>query len=287
MQEVNGASIPLTPSLADNLRLALPSPTVPEAVSRASGLTLGALFETACLANDPRRSETDRALVEAIGTRWPILRDVIHFVAADRDPEPEALFASPALELFALRNRDSYLTEDWTFYRQRLVRSMVGSGFAKKLAYALSRALAEMADNVVQHSGPDDLHPAPGVVGYHVGPSAMTFCVVDQGRGTLASLRTNPRWQQLADSRTAICEAVLNSATRRIGVAKGLGFTEVQKAIADVNGNLRFRSGDGVLLLDGRGMRRKARAMSAPWLSGMQVTVACSAKGALRRELVL
>lgn len=135
--------------------------------------------------------------------------------------------------------------------------------------------MQEMADNVVQHSGPDEEHPGAGLVGYHVEESWMTYAVADVGQGVLSSLETNPKWSVLSHSRDALRAAIYQRASRRIESPGGDGFSQVQKSLADLNGALRFRSGDACLTLVGRRCVRQATLSSNPYLAGFQLAVTC------------
>jgi hypothetical protein len=111
---------------------------------------------------------------------------------------------------------------------------------------------------------------------YSVGRRTMTFAVADLGRGVLASLRTNPAWAALTSSREALVRAIRDRASRRTSVPKGGGFDQVHRALADLNGVLRFRSGDAALILDGRGRDRQITASDSPAMAGFQISVTCA-----------
>ncbi|HYI01901.1 hypothetical protein [Hyalangium sp.] len=246
---------------------------------RPSGITLDAALELACAATQWEASSN--AIGTALFKKWSGTSSVLPEAASLLSGEVQApstpeMFAAPQFELFLLRRRADILETPWDLYRQRFGRSLKSQGFSSTLAHALSKALDEMADNVIQHSGSDESKPATGLIGYHVNERWMQFAVVDLGRGLLNSLRTNPKWSTLSDSKSALQEAIQNYATRRKSEKEGGGFKQVHKALADLNGHLRFRSGDAVLTLDGRGKERAARIMSSPVLPGFQLSVTCS-----------
>lgn len=243
------------------------------------GITLDAALELACAATQWMASGDVTGT--ALFSKWRGLSSVLSAAVAllsgeaGSTPEPDT-FAAPALELYALYQRSDLTGIPWDMYRQRFNRSLQKYGFTSKLAHALSKALHEMADNVTQHSGADEFRPARGLVGYHVGPQWMSFAVVDLGRGLLDSLRTNSKWATLPDSKKALQAAIMDAATRRVHEHEGNGFKQVHKSLADLNGHLRFRSGDALLTLDGRCKDRATRLISNPALVGFQLSVSCS-----------
>jgi hypothetical protein len=165
----------------------------------------------------------------------------------------------------------------WEQCLERFRRSLRDNGkFPAKLAAGLAGTFEEMVSNLLEHSGADEQHPAPGVVGYKVGLRRMTFAVADVGRGVLASLRTNPRWTALTNSLDALIAAICEQATSKHWLSHGDGFRQVHKTLADLSGTLRFRSGDGVLTLDGRGTARQRVKSRAAAAEGFQLAVSCA-----------
>ncbi len=270
----------VTPTLLDDIRrrLARGNSSIVAQLS-PTGYSLGAVMELACATVCSERDRGGVALstLEPWGTLPLQFEQARKLLLGDASAlAPVETFAAPAVELFAVVKRTGNEALEWDLYRQRFNRSLINNGLAKNLSHALSKALAEMADNVIQHSGTDEDHPAAGLVGYHVGHRQMSFAVADLGRGVLASLRTNPRWRSIPDSMQALEAAVSRRASRRIEEAEGSGFRQVHKSLADLYGHLRFRTGDAVLTLDGRGESRAARIASSPGLPGFQITVSCA-----------
>ncbi len=237
--------------------------------STVSDVTVGAALELACAART-WRSEDEKAglrLLEDLAARLPLLR-----AAADALSGQETQLADAVL-----RPLDRGLVVDSASeFFMRFQQALRGHGFANRLDYGIVEAFKEMADNVIQHSGSSVEEPAPAIVGYRVRPESMTFAVADVGRGVLASLRTNPRWTLLENAREALVAAVCKSATRRTGVTEGNGFSNLHRALADVFGHLRFRSGGASLSLDGRTSPRQAASKAAVEAQGFQLSVTCS-----------
>ena len=246
---------------------------------KPSGITLPALLELVCCWRMWSQSDGNplSQIVEGWSSRLPDFDHARELFAADAAaPNELAPFGAPNKELWRIQSRGDWASDRSALFQSRFRRSLEIHSFGKKLSLALSKAMQEMADNVVQHSGPDEEHPALGLVGYHVGKNWMTYAVADIGRGVLASLQTNPTWASLPGSREALRESVCHYASRRADAPHGTGFSEVQKSLADLNGTLRFRTGNACLSLVGRRDARRATISSNPYLVGFQLAVTCS-----------
>ena len=244
------------------------------------GMTLGALFELACCWWEWTRTGDAKAL--DLAQRWadqrPELRRAWHLLSQRQAPRvsQEDLYGAPAFEFWPAPREDEISDQGWLLFQGRFKRSLQQRGFGTKMALALSKAMGDMADNVVQHSAKTTASSAPGIVGYHVGARSMTYAVADVGRGVLDSLRENPKWSGLQNSKIALREAICNFATRRADRKVGNGFQDVHKSLVDLNGDLRFRSGDGVLTMKGASERREGVGEFTAPLCGFQLCVTCS-----------
>jgi hypothetical protein len=78
------------------------------------------------------------------------------------------------------------------------------------------------------------------------------FVVSDGGRGVLASLRSCPDYADLVDHGEALRLTLQDGVSRYgKGTSHGKGFRPLFKGLANLNGELRFRSGDQALTIDG------------------------------------
>jgi hypothetical protein len=233
-----------------------------------SDVTVGAALELAC-AGANWRSVDDKVglkLLEDLAARVPLLRAAIDAFSGRETQLSDAL----------LRPLDRGLVVDSASdYFMRFQQALRYHGFANRLDYGIVEAFKEMADNVIQHSGPSVDEPARAIVGYRVRHESMTFGVADLGRGVLASLKTNPRWTLLTNAREALVAAVCRRATRRAEVTEGSGFSNLHRALADTFGHLRFRSGGASLSLDGRASPRHAASKDTVEAKGFQLSVTC------------
>jgi hypothetical protein len=246
--------------------------------SELSGLsvedsTLGAAAELACamLAWQGANDSAGLCAGEAWAKTAPCLTRALACARGSARPEAER-HASPPMEIEPVGADPDELP----FLCERFKRSLIShGGYSKPLATALSGALGEMADNVFRHSTEKEGEAAPGIVGFAVKGPEFEFVVADVGRGALASLRVISAWEHLTTAKMALDAIVTRGATRRSGQTQGGGFRDLFTALVDLAGELRLRSGDAAVTLDGRGspaQRIKVHSAVAP-LVGFQVTV--------------
>lgn len=152
-------------------------------------------------------------------------------------------------------------------------KAALGAGF--KAAPLLVAAMGELIGNVVDHSEA----PETGVAIFAARPNAFEFLVADTGIGVLRSLTKNQEHARLQDEGAALA-AMVESGVSRFGreTGHGNGFRPIFERLADMTGELRFRSGDYALTLDGRFGDRIGRQLAQkPRLSGFFASVLCRA----------
>lgn len=263
------------------------SASAPELSRLLSGITLGALGELVCWgaqwASDERGQHVEHIRRWArehgpLANSWRALR------------APATLPAQTSTSCFEVRpvpRHDEVGGLEWARFQQRFSERLTAHGFHGRLARALSKAFIEMADNVICHSGPDSQAPASGIVAYHVEDRWMAYAVADTGRGILASLRTAPRWQHLSTSIAALQAVLHERATCRPEFEQGGGYKQVVHSLAELNGFLRFRTGDAQVELRGTAADLQQSGGPVPWLSGLQLVVHCALDGATPGERLL
>lgn len=152
-------------------------------------------------------------------------------------------------------------------------KAALGAGF--KAAPLLVAAMGELIGNVIDHSEASET----GIAVFAARPGAFEFVVADTGIGVLTSLTKNPEHARLQDEGTAL-SAVIESGVSRFGrdTGHGNGFRPIFERLADMTGELRFRSGDYALSLDGQFGNRIGRQIAQkPRLSGFFAAVLCRA----------
>jgi anti-sigma regulatory factor (Ser/Thr protein kinase) len=119
----------------------------------------------------------------------------------------------------------------------------------KPIAQGLIGAMREIEENVHLHSE----RSQDGIVGYRGTEQEFEFVIADSGIGILNSLRTSPDYAHLSDAGSAIKTALSDgeSRLRYASPGRGFGFRDLFVGLANLNGELRFRSGDHALTIDG------------------------------------
>jgi hypothetical protein len=168
--------------------------------------------------------------------------------------------------------------DQWSLWASRAEQAAVASGFPKLVAAGIIGAMGELLDNVLRHSQ----KPDTGLAAYAATPGAFEIVVADSGVGVLASLRECPDYSDLHDAGAALKVAVADGNSR-FGRASGNGFGMGQmfRALANHDGQLRFRSDDHALAVRGHSpslqghveLGHKAR------LTGLTISVLCRAPG--------
>ena len=182
------------------------------------------------------------------------------------------------LEFFPIRGRLWADAKIYHPFKSRFRKAAKQAGFGNK-ADALAGALGEMADNVAQHSGSDSACPAVGIIGYYICDGHVAFSIADLGRGALQSLKENPKWDQLQNSKDALLAIIQQHASRRPYGGDGEGFKEVFRSLANLNGLIELFSGDGRIRITSTPSGRQATPQFTGLLSGFQITVNCSLAG--------
>lgn len=152
----------------------------------------------------------------------------------------------------------------------------------KPVAQGLIGAMREIEENVHLHSD----RAFDGIVGYRGTAADFEFAVADGGIGLLNSLRKSPDYAQVSDAGSAIKTALADGQSRLLHTnsARGYGFHDLFVGLANLNGELRFRSGDHALTIDGTSPSLvTARLSQKAEISGFLASVVCN----LRRPQAL
>lgn len=151
-------------------------------------------------------------------------------------------------------------------------KAALAAGF-DRAAPLLVAAIGELVGNIVDHSQA----VATGVVAFLGRPNSFEFVVADCGIGVLSSLHQSPDYLHLGDEGQALAAMVEPGVSRYdVKLGHGNGFRPIFERLADMQGQLRFRSGDHALTLDGRFGDRVARQVSQrPKLRGFLTAISC------------
>jgi hypothetical protein len=259
----------LRPIDIDGLRRAEAVP----ALADEPAITLAAAVELACTIAS---GGTERAALAEAAASWfgrlTLWRAMIAWlVEGKRPPRPADAMSAPVSEMWAIEGEDDVAGTNWVLFQDRFRRTATRHGFSSSLGAALSRALAEMADNVYQHSG-----GARGLAVFHFADKRVSWCVGDVGQGVLGSLRSSERWSHLQSARDALVAVWHDGATRRPGARAGDGFRQVERSLAALSGRLRFRTDNAVLELEGMSGALRPTSRTTPVLAGLQIAATCA-----------
>ena len=244
-----------------------------------SGLTLDALLELACCRWQWQKSNNEEGLDfwSRVESQMPLLSQSWKALQGQQSLHSynsPLLNVVPNLELRSVQSRSDIL--NWNLFSDRFGRALERNGFGD-LSLGVVGAFKEMADNIVQHSGPDAESPACGIAAYAVDKGSMCYAVVDVGRGVLNSLRDNPQHKGIFNSQMALHQAIENQASRRNRASEDppKGFKSLLESLGTLNADLRFRSGDGLLIHQGPTLSRQHSDRLVPYRQGFQLSVTC------------
>jgi hypothetical protein len=271
----------LSPELVQDIQRALRNGRPVEGtINDLRGATLPGLLEYQCLrwAHFSELPAFPRSIAES--TLGQSLLDVpceLGLRSSGRPKSPPRDTNPHEAEFYLVREEADIL--DNQLFDEFLIRfefSAKRAGLPKQTAIELHSALLEMAANTVNHAQ----SPVPALVGYEVRGDAASFCVVDVGRGILKSLQDNPDYSHLTLHAEAIRIALHDGVSRVTGpFRRGYGFSTVFKSLIAQWGELRFRSGEGLITMHGMKFGADCgEERHFPFLSGFQVSVCCRTK---------
>jgi hypothetical protein len=164
----------------------------------------------------------------------------------------------------------------WSLWKMRAEQAAMASGFPKLAAAGIIGAMGELQDNVFCHSR----RPDTGLAAYASTAGAFEIVVADAGIGVLASLRECPDYAPLRDAGAALKVAV-EDGNSRFGRVSGHGFGMGQmfRALANHDGELRFRTDDHGLTVRGHSpsLQGHVELGHKAHLGGMTISVLCRA----------
>ena len=165
----------------------------------------------------------------------------------------------------------------WTNFGVAAQKAAATAGFAKGVAAQLVGAIGEMYSTIYEHSDA----ARTGLLAFMARSGSFEFVATDRGMGVLESLRTCPKYADLNDHGEALRLTLTDGVSRHeSGTGRGRGFRPLFIGIANLNGSLRFRSGDHALVIDGRNPSLvAARLAQKPKIGGFLASVECLAAG--------
>ena len=162
---------------------------------------------------------------------------------------------------------------DWIRFGLVAQKAATESGFPSQTAAQFVAAFMEFYSNIYEHAQAQDT----GIVVFHAYSGWFEFVVADRGIGILESLRMATAYTRLNDHGEAL-ELALAEGISRYGSSsgRGYGFQPLFIGLANLNGDLRFRSGDHALTIDGqKPTLMKAKIAQKPFIPGFFISVRC------------
>jgi hypothetical protein len=205
---------------------------------------------------------------------WIQLGGYTEFDVAFTGRRPQWLAPSRRLGFF--RTNDDPENGDvtpWVAFCFEAQRAAEWAGFRKAISAGLAGAIEEMKNNIHEHS--EASHT--GIVAFHAEVGSFEFVIADHGVGVLDSLRKSNRYANLDDHAQALNLALSDGVSRFNEKGRGHGFRQIFVGLANLCGELRFRSGDHGLMIDGRSPTLvTAQARPGASMKGFLVSVRCS-----------
>ena len=141
----------------------------------------------------------------------------------------------------------------------------------------LAAAMEELENNIHEHSDAVET----GLLAFRAAFGEFEFVAADRGIGILNSLRRCSMYAAMSDHGKAL-ESALTDGTSRFGSdsRRGHGFRPIFLGLANMQGSLRFRSGDHALLIDGTSPDlTTAHLAQKPVIDGFFASIRCQTGG--------
>lgn len=187
-------------------------------------------------------------------------------------------YSNQLLRLGAIMtSRDPKLEEpvQWVQFCRKAQEAAELAALPKELAQGLVGAVRELETNIHEHSG----RAHDGLIAFRSTATEFEFVVADSGSGVLAGLQGTARYAFLTDAGIALKTALADGQSRLLDVdpGRGFGYHELFVNLANLNGELRFRSDDHALTIDGSGPALpRAQLAQKARLQGFVISVVCT-----------
>lgn len=141
---------------------------------------------------------------------------------------------------------DRWPTKDLNRFEMRFKDRMIKAGISSAHARFVCGAFDEMISNAQEHSS----SKLPSVATFEVKECWWMFSVTDFGIGIPCRLRQNHHHCHLRDPE-AISQALEHGVSTFQESGRGMGFSQVFRALADRSAKMRLRSGKGLVTWEG------------------------------------
>jgi anti-sigma regulatory factor (Ser/Thr protein kinase) len=263
-----GELSPLTFTAVDGLAFAAMKARLSRSPSRAyAAMALGPRVELLSLSRDGLLPQVD-------SMSWIDLSSVSEFHSAYQQNHQLWICSSSKRQGFLRTPEDHDETVTFRFC-SAVQKAAITAGFGKGVARQLAAAIDEMLDNIYLHSR----MPATGLAAFEARAKKFEFVIADGGIGILRSLKGCDEYSSLLDHGDALQVALTDGCSRYgSGSNHGHGFSPLFVGLSNLNGSLRFRSGDHALTIDGRNPKNIPwRKNAKPPISGFLASISIEA----------
>ena len=180
---------------------------------------------------------------------WLVPGAMLSFDTALRSGRKQWVCPDGASGFFRMAAEWSEDDTPWMGFQLAAQKGAAAMGFHRRIAAQFAAALGEMFSNTHEHSGA----PSSGIAAFMRSENAFEFAVADSGVGVRESLRSCIDYRDLADDGKAL-RLALTDGVSRFGAqsGRGRGFRPIFVGLANLSGELRFRSGDHALVIEGQ-----------------------------------
>lgn len=171
------------------------------------------------------------------------------------------------------RAAEDTMNRGWVSFCLSAQHAFQTAGIGKRTAQQIIGAMCELEENIHLHSEAADT----GLIAFASVADSFEFVVADRGIGVLASLAKRKDFADLRDHGIAL-QTALKDGNSRFGPDRGgVGFHDLFVGLANLSAQLRFRSGDYALSIDGASPRlEQAELVQLACLKGFFISVRCS-----------
>ena len=215
-------------------------------------------------------------ILPATAINWLSPNGLADFIRAWSDGQRQWLSRTSHFGFIRTREESETWRIESTGFLMKVQRAARGiSKLSGSVPGQMAAAIQELEGNIQEHSGA----ASTGVLVFRATTNVFEFVVADRGIGILASLRSSPTYHGLCDYGSALELALTDGASRFCDPRRGHGFRPLFQGLTDLNGYLRFRTGDGAIVMDGTAPTLAVAQISQkPSLKGFFASVRCESK---------
>jgi hypothetical protein len=216
-------------------------------------------------------------VIPSTGLQWLHNRQIANFLKAWCDGSPTWISHTGHLGFMRTQtSSDAWEIATVNFLMKAQRAAQETSKLPGTIPGQMAAAILELAGNVEEHSAALET----GIIAFRATAGVFEFVVADRGVGILRSLRGSPDFLTLDDHGRAMELALTDGVSRFRDPRRGHGFRPIFQGLTNLNGYLRFRSGDHAIIMDGTTPSlATAQLAQKPFFSGFFASVTCSPCG--------